>query len=335
MSDPASPVEALARRIIEAQGPISLAALMRLANAGLPESYYQAQQPFGGAGDFVTAPEISQMFGELLGLALADHWHNIGEPQAVDVTELGPGRGLLMADVLRIWQRSAPSLYRHGAVTMIEASPALAQAQAERLARHTHSVSWARDLPPGSAPILLLANEFFDGLPIQQFLRVDGGWRERLVNWDADRGFHDALGPVVTAAVEPEGDVWEQSPDSLDWASRIGKRLAERGGLALIVDYASRPGESSLRGISRHRRAEPLQGLGQIDLSAGVDFAALAGAAEAAGAKTYGPLGQGAYLRSLGIEARHAQLVGKASCRASAMDFSREAKVAAMASTMA
>ncbi len=305
-------IEALARRIIAAQGAISLAALMRLANAGLPESYYQSQQPFGGGGDFVTAPEISQMFGELLGLAVADQWQRMGGPRAADVVELGPGRGLLMADALRIWQRNAPDFYDGIEVTMIEASPALAQTQAERLKGHSHCVTWQKDLPDREVPLFLLANEFFDALPVQQFLRVGGGWRERLINWNATRGFHDALGPLFTASVAPDGDVWEHSPDSLDWAGRIGARLASHGGLALVIDYDNRPGESSLRGIARHRRAAPLEGLGQVDLSAGVDFAALATVATAAGAKAYGPVGQGAYLQALGIEARHAQLVARA-----------------------
>ncbi|MCA8929919.1 MAG: SAM-dependent methyltransferase [Alphaproteobacteria bacterium] len=308
----ANPVEALARRVIEAQGPISLAALMRLANAGLPESYYQSQQPFGSGGDFVTAPEISQMFGELLALAIADQWQRMGAPLPVDVVELGPGRGVLMADALRTWQRAAPGFYAGLRVTMIEASPALSQAQAERLKGHGHRVAWQPDLPARAAPLFLLANEFFDALPIQQFLRVEDGWRERLIAWDDARGFHDALGPLVAAEGLPEGEVWEHSPDSLDWAARIGERLALQGGLALIVDYDNRPGQTSLRGISRHRRAAPLEGLGQVDLSAGVDFAALAAAAVAAGAKAHGPVGQGAYLRALGIEARHAGLVARA-----------------------
>jgi len=307
------PIEALARRIIAAQGPISLAALMRLANAGLPESYYQAQQPFGSGGDFVTAPEISQMFGELLALAVADQWQRLGTPIAADVAELGPGRGLLMADALRIWQRAAPGFYGGIAVTMIEASPALAQAQAARLKGHSHCVTWQKDLPARQAPLFLLANEFFDALPVQQFLRTADGWRERLIAWDEARGFHDALGPLVTADRMPAGDVWEHSPESLAWAERIGARLATHGGLALIVDYENRPGQSSLRGIARHRRAAPLEGLGQVDLSAGVDFQALAAAASGAGAMAYGPVGQGAYLKALGIEARHAQLATRAS----------------------
>ena len=307
-----NPVEDLARRIIAAQGPISLAALMRLANTALPDSYYQSQQPFGGDGDFVTAPEISQMFGELLAIAAANHWLKMGGPQPVDVAELGPGRGLLMADALRIWQRAAPDFYEKLAVAMIEASPALAKLQAERLPSHSNRVTWQNDLPDRPAPLFLLANEFFDALPIQQFLRTEDGWCERLINWDEARGFHDALGPVIGAQLDQIGDVWEQSPETLDWAVRIGERLAIHGGMALIIDYASRPGETSLRGIRRHQRAAPLEGLGTTDLSAGVDFAALARAAESVGAKAYGPIGQGAYLLELGIEPRHAQLVAGA-----------------------
>jgi NADH dehydrogenase [ubiquinone] 1 alpha subcomplex assembly factor 7 len=312
MSEQENPIEALARRIIAAQGPISLAALMRLANTALPDSYYQANQPFGPAGDFVTAPEISQMFGELLALALADHWQQLGAPLPAEVVELGPGRGLLMADALRIWRQALPDFYRRIDVTMVEASSALARAQAERLGAEAARIAWSDDLPEGDAPLFLLANEFFDALPIQQFIRAEDGWRERLVNWDAARGFHDALGPVVVATGLPQGDVWEQSVEAQHWAARVGARLASCGGLALVIDYASRPGETSLRGVRRHHKAPPLEGLGATDLSAGVDFAAIARAAEKAGAKAYGPIGQGAFLRALGIEARHAQLSARA-----------------------
>ena len=312
MSGAKNPVEALARRIIAAQGPISLAAVMRLANTALPDSYYQANQPFGPSGDFVTAPEISQMFGELLALALADHWQQIGAPLPAHVVELGPGRGLLMADALRIWRQAVPDFYRCISITMVEASPALARAQAERLGAEATRIAWQADLPESDGPLFLLANEFFDALPIQQFLRTEDGWRERLVNWDEARGFHDALGPVVAAIREPEGDVWEQSTEALVWAERIGARLAGHGGLALVIDYANRPGETSLRGIRRHQKSAPLEALGATDLSAGVDFAAIAGAAEAAGAKAHGPIGQGMFLQALGIEARHAQLSARA-----------------------
>ena len=312
MSAAETPVEALARRIIEAQGPISIAALMRLANTALPESYYQAQEPFGGRGDFITAPEISQMFGEMLALALADQWQRMGAPAAVDVVELGPGRGVLMADILRTWRQAAPGLLAAASITMIEASQRLREVQRRTLGTHAARVTWAEALPESGRPLLLVANEFFDALPVRQFVRSGDGWRERLVNWTAERGFHDALGPVITAEEEPEGGLWEHSEEAQEWMARIAGRLAQTGGLALIVDYAAQPGETSLRGIRRHRKASPLESIGAVDLSAGVDFSLLARETGSHGALAHGPENQGPYLRRLGIEARHRQLAARA-----------------------
>lgn len=312
-----TPVADLARRIIDAQGPISIAALMRLANTALPDSYYQAQQPFGGQGDFITGPEISQMFGEMLALALADQWRRMGSPAAVDVVELGPGRGVLMADLLRTWRQAAPGLLEAASITMVEASERLQAVQRKTLQAHADRITWTNALPKkwsnSKRPLLLAANEFFDALPVQQFVRAADGWRERLVNWDDERGFHDVLGPQVSAEHEPEGGLWEYSPEGQEWMARIAQRLAKGGGMALIIDYASMPGETSLRGIARHRKVSPLEGLGTVDLSAGVDFALLARESQTQGAVAHGPVGQGPYLRRLGIEARHGQLASKAS----------------------
>lgn len=312
MTAPETPVEALARRIIEAQGPISIAALMRLANTALPESYYQAQEPFGAAGDFITAPEISQMFGEMLALALADQWQRMGAPGSVELVELGPGRGLLMADILRTWRQAAPGLLQAASITLVEASERLQAVQRQALRDHSDSIRWDQVLPDSGSPMLLIANEFFDALPVRQFVKAEDGWRERLVNWNAEDGFHDALGPAVTAEEEPDGDLWEHSEEAQEWMARIAARLAKTGGIAVVIDYASRPGETSLRGIRSHRKASPLEGLGAVDLSAGVDFALLAWEAESQGASGYGPVSQGAYLQALGIDARHAQLAAKA-----------------------
>lgn len=312
-----TPVADLARRIIDAQGPISIAALMRLANTALPESYYQSQEPFGGQGDFVTGPEISQMFGEMLALALANQWQRMGAPTEVDVVELGPGRGVLMADLLRTWRQAAPGLLKAATITMIEASERLQEVQKRTLQAHADRITWTDSWPKkwskSKRSILLAANEFFDAMPVQQFLRRPDGWRERLVNWDDERGFHDVLGPLITAEHEPEGNMWEFSPEAEEWMSQIAQRLAVGGGMALIIDYAGLAGETSLRGIAKHRKAPPLEGLGTVDLSAGVDFALLARESENQGAIAHGPVGQGPYLRRLGIEARHGQLVSKAS----------------------
>jgi NADH dehydrogenase [ubiquinone] 1 alpha subcomplex assembly factor 7 len=308
-------VAALARRIIAAQGPISIAAFMRLASTAVPESYYRSSRsggPFGREGDFVTAPEMSQMFGELLGLALAYHWKRMGSPRRIDLVELGPGRGTLMGDLLRTWARVAPDLLQGSSITLVEASENLRAAQATALKSYSIPIRWSDSIPDRDRPFFLVANEFFDALPVRQFVRTDTGWRERLVNWSEARGFHDVLGPLVTAVAEPRGDFVEHSQESLDWIGQIGRRVAGNGGLALIVDYASLHGRSSLRGISMHRKASPLARLGAIDLSAGVDFAALTVEARRKGAAVSGPIAQGAYFRALGIEARHAQLIANA-----------------------
>jgi len=248
----------------------------------------------------------------MLALALADQWQRMGAPASVDLVELGPGRGALMADVLRIWQRAAPSLLAAARVTLVEASERLRAEQKRALAAHADRLAWSDRLPGNGRPLFLIANEFFDALPVRQFVRTAEGWRERLVNWSEARGFHQVLGPVTRAMEEPEGDLWEHSAESMDWASRIGERLAADGGLALIVDYANRPGESSFRGIARHGKADPLVDLGAVDLSAGVDFPALTSEAGGQGAIAYGPVGQGSYLRALGIQTRHAQLAARA-----------------------
>jgi NADH dehydrogenase [ubiquinone] 1 alpha subcomplex assembly factor 7 len=217
-----------------------------------------------------------------------------------------------MADILRTWQRAAPGLLAGATVTLVEASARLKEQQQAALAPFGVQTEWAERLPETGRPMLLAANEFFDALPMRQFLRTPEGWRERLVNWTEERGFHDALGPLVDAEQVPQGDVWEYSPEAMLWAAAIGARLKASGGLALIIDYASRPGETSFRGIARHRRAGPLEQLGQVDLSAGMDFQATATAAAEAGARAYGPTGQGAYLAGLGIQARHDQLAARA-----------------------
>jgi NADH dehydrogenase [ubiquinone] 1 alpha subcomplex assembly factor 7 len=217
-----------------------------------------------------------------------------------------------MADMLRTWRQAAPGLLAAAAITMVEASQRLQEVQRRSLRSHTDRVTWREALPESTKPMLLVANEFFDALPVRQFVRADDGWRERLVNWTPKRGFHDALGPVITAVEEPEGKLWEHSEEAQEWMARIAGRLAAAGGLALIIDYAAQPGETSLRGIRRHRKASPLEGIGAVDLSAGVDFALLSREAGSQGAQAFGPEGQGPYLRRLGIEARHKQLVGRA-----------------------
>lgn len=312
----------LARRIA-LEGPLTVAQYMADCLGHPRFGYYLTRDPLGAAGDFTTAPEISQMFGELLGLWAAERWQAMGSPDPVIVAELGPGRGTLMADALRA-AKGVPGFLAAARMHLVETSPVLAERQRQLLAEY--DVTWHTDisaLPPG--PTVLLANEFFDALPIRQFVRDAGGWRERLVGLGDDGGLRFVLSPAQPAnplvpmalAAAPEGSTVEVCPAGLAIAGAIGRRLAETPGAALIVDYGtgrSAPGDS-LQAVKGHAFADPLADPGEADLTAHVDFQQLAQAALAAGAMSYGPVGQGAFLRALGIDHRAAALKDRANVR--------------------
>jgi NADH dehydrogenase [ubiquinone] 1 alpha subcomplex assembly factor 7 len=301
-------VSALHERIaalIAAQGPISVAEFMGLAN----RAYYAARDPFGTAGDFVTAPEISQMFGELLGLWCAQAWTDQGRPREKRLVELGPGRGTLMADALRALDR-VPGFRDDLDIVLVEASPALAALQRQRVP----TARWTDRFDAGLAdrPLFLLANEFFDALPIRQFVKTPGGWHERMIGSDGG-ALRFVLAPVANPAVQgdaPDGAVRETCPAAEAIAEEIGRVIADRGGAALAVDYGyDRPGfGETLQAVKAHTFAEVLRDPGETDLSAHVDFASLTAAVARGGAKAYGPVPQGAFLEALGIRARAARL---------------------------
>jgi len=290
------------RRLIETQGPIPVADYMALANA----HYYATRDPLGGGGDFVTAPEISQVFGELIGLALADLWVRAGRPAGIRYVELGPGRGTLAADALRAMRAAGLEPRVH----FVETSPVLRAAQAARVPY----ADWHDDLAalPADGPVLAVANEFFDALPVRQLVATPTGWRERLVTLEGGR-FTPAAGPRVPSAAIPEsvrsappGTVLEASPASLAWVRRLAERLNRHGGAALVVDYGHdrlSAGET-LQAVRRHGYADPWSEPGEADLTAHVDFESLARAACGAGALVHGPVGQGDWLVKLGIDAR-------------------------------
>jgi SAM-dependent MidA family methyltransferase len=299
------------RRLIEAQGPIPVADYMALANA----HYYATRDPFGAAGDFVTAPEISQMFGELIGLALADLWVRAGRPRGVRYVELGPGRGTLAADALRAMRAAGlePSVH------FVETSPVLRAAQAERVPR----AAWHGQLSglPADGPILAVANEFFDALPIHQLVAGPGGrWCERRVGVEVDRFVPVDGAPVPAAAIpaqlrrSPPGTILETSPASLGQARQLASRMIMHGGAALIVDYGHdrlSAGES-LQAVRMHDYADPWIDPGESDLTAHVDFEALGKAAAESGVEVHGPVPQGEWLARLGIDARAEALIGAA-----------------------
>ncbi|MEE8226986.1 MAG: SAM-dependent methyltransferase [Kiloniellales bacterium] len=315
----------LARRIAQ-QAPLSVADYMALALTDPECGYYMGRDPLGARGDFVTAPEVSQMFGELVGLWCADAWQRLGEPAEILLVELGPGRGTLMADALRA-ARPLPAFGDALRVHLVEISPALRACQAETLA--SVAPTWhdgLADLPEG--PLLLIANEFFDALPARQLVKTAAGWCERQVTLadgpgDAAPAFAFGLsapGPDAESAVPaalrgaPEGALFETSPSAARMAAEIGRRLAAHGGAAVIIDYGhgqSATGET-LQSVRGHARHDVLADPGSADLTCHVDFAALARAAREAGAETHGPVGQGVWLRRLGIEARAAGLTERA-----------------------
>lgn len=290
--------------LIRADGPLRLDRFMGLANA----QYYATRDPLGAAGDFTTAPEVSQLFGEMIALALVDHWERSGAPDRIRLVELGPGRGTLMADLLRA-ARVRPGFLAAAHVTLVETSPALRARQAAALAG-AERLDWteAFESVAADAPLYLVANEFFDALPIRQFARVEGRWHERFVGLDDGGAFRFLLSPALAPAESAGGDgIVEVNEPARAVAAAIGARLNRHGGLALAIDYGharSAPGDT-LQAVKAHRFADPLAEPGEADLTAHVDFVALA---RAAGATAHGPLTQGDWLRALGIEARAAAL---------------------------
>ena len=312
----------LLRRRIAREGPISLSDFMAAAMMDPEEGYYTTHDPFGSRGDFVTAPEVSQMFGELIGLWAVAQWQAIGMPRPFALIELGPGRGTLMADALRA-ARVSPPFLEALELRLVEASPTLEGLQRERIGSAGPDVSatWHRSLGNvPDEPMILIANEFFDALPIKQFQMTDRGWAERLVGLAANsEDFTFVLGPPspLNALRLPEGlrqavpgDKAEVSSAAMAAAAEIGRRLADSPGAALIIDYGQPQSTHAwtLQAVSKHRGQDPLLDPGEADLTAYVDFETIATSAREAGAETFGPIGQGPFLKALGIDARAERL---------------------------
>jgi NADH dehydrogenase [ubiquinone] 1 alpha subcomplex assembly factor 7 len=303
-------------RLIEAQGPLSVAQFMTMALHDPKAGYYATRDPFGSGGDFITAPEVSQMFGELLGLWIVQCWIDQGKPRA-RLMELGPGRGTLMSDALRA-ARLVPEFLSSIEVVMVEASPTLTAIQKETLKDTPCPIRWTErfeDRQDGR-PLFLLANEFFDALPIHQFVRTERGWCERMVVSVGDK-LEFTLAPDAlnitppNGVAAPMGALYETSPAATALAQQIGETIAHHGGAALIVDYgydADRGFGETLQAVGDHKFAGLLDSPGEADLSAHLDFAALANAAQAGGAKIFGTVKQRELLISLGIVQRAERL---------------------------
>ena len=314
MAEDIPPLAAEIRRRIAATGPMPVSEYMELCLSHPAYGYYMTRDPLGRAGDFITAPEISQIFGELLGLWAAEVWRLMGQPSAVSLIELGPGRGTLMLDALRA-AKAVPEFRNALTAHLVETSPALRQRQRETLSSLNATAQWhdqLADVP--EAPSIILANEFFDALPVNQVVRQSSGWHERIVDVDARgrlafgvaaeplRLFEQTLPLAVRAA--SLGTIYEWRSDHM--VLEMSRRIVHAGGAALVIDYGhtqSADGET-LQAVRDHAYSDPLAAPGLADLTAHVDFEALAFSADCIGARTHGPVEQGIFLRRLGIDTR-------------------------------
>ncbi len=321
MVDERAPLENEIRRLIAVAGPMPVAEYMRLCLTHPQYGYYLTRDPFGADGDFITAPEISQMFGELIGLWMASVWQQMGAPENVRVVELGPGRGTLMIDALRaakVVKDFSAAVVLH----LVEISPKLQLLQQRRLHGLEVPMLWhaaLADVPGG--PSIIIANEFIDALPVHQAVKQADGWHERVVEIAADGNLaigaaRDPL-PHFDATLprglrqSPAGSIYEWRSDTV--ALEIGRRV-RTDGAALIIDYGHAwygLGET-LQAVAGHSFADPLRSPGRVDLTAHVDFAALAHSAELIGARIHGPVSQRDLLRRLGIDQRAAALKARA-----------------------
>ena len=319
----AAPLETEIRRRIAAAGPMPVDQYMALCLGDPDHGYYTTRDPLGRGGDFITAPEISQMFGELIGLWVTALWKQMGSPAQVRMVELGPGRGTLMKDAMRAAQ-VVPGFREAVSIHLVEISPVLEELQERTLEPLSTPMAWhpsLSDVPDG--PSIVVANEFFDALPIKQAIKGENGWHERQVGIAADGKlafmmsadpipYFDRLLPEAVRAA-PKSSIFEWRADTA--AFDLGKRVADSGGAALVIDYghiASAAGDT-FQAVGRHAYADPLLAPGSVDLTAHVDFQALIRAAEAMGARGFGPIIQSRFLRRLGIETRATTLKTKAS----------------------
>jgi SAM-dependent MidA family methyltransferase len=329
MAEERSPLETEIRRLIAVAGPMSIAEYMRLCLTHPQYGYYVTRDPLGAHGDFVTAPEISQMFGELIGVWMVAVWQQMGAPENVRVVELGPGRGTLMNDALRA-AKVVGDFHAALVVHLVEISPKLQQAQEQLLEGLGVPILWHSALAEvPSGPVIIIANEFIDALPAHQAVKRADGWHERVVEIapsgelaigiarDPLPHFEATLPRGLRQA--PEGSVYEWRSDAV--ALEIGRRV-RTDGAALIIDYGHAwygLGET-LQAVAGHSFTDPLRAPGEADLTAHVDFAALAQSAQIIGGRIHGPISQRDLLRGLGIDKRAAALKTRAPERAAEID---------------
>ncbi|OOY05855.1 class I SAM-dependent methyltransferase [Thioclava sp. F28-4] len=299
---------------IAAEGPMRLDRYMSACLLHPEHGYYATRDPFGRAGDFITAPEISQMFGEMLGLCLAQAWLDQGRPAPFVLAEAGPGRGTLMADMLRA-MKAVPGMVEAAQVHLIEASPTLREIQRETLA--PHHVTWHETIDGlPEMPLFVVANEFLDALPIRQFQRDGDGWAERQVGLSDDGMLTPGLAPPsrlealeARMADTVPGDVVETCAAAVNFTETLAARIANQGGAALLIDYGNWHSKGdTFQALRAHEAVDPFAEPGEADLTAHVDFEPLAQAAQDAGAAVSGMTAQGVLLERLGITARAQRL---------------------------
>lgn len=313
-----TPLEHRIRALVRLEGPMSVFDYMALCLGDPEHGYYMAREPFGEAGDFVTAPEVSQMFGEMIGAFVVETWERLGRPAPFNLVEFGPGRGTLMADLLRVARR-VPAFVAAARLHLVETSPRLRAKQAASLAGQPLKPTWHDRLdtvPPG--PILVVANEFFDALPIRQFEFRDGAWRERVIGLDGAGELAFGLGPATLpagfvperAGRPEEGTVFEIAPVGIDVMRALAARVVADRGLVVAIDYGySGPAfGDTFQAIRAHTHVSTLGRPGEVDLTAHVDFAALGEAARRVGAAVHGPVEQGDFLLRLGLAERAGRL---------------------------
>lgn len=305
-------------RLIGASGPISVAEYMATCLFDPEHGYYTTREPFGVAGDFTTAPEISQMFGELVAVWLYSAWKASGSPAGATFAEIGPGRGTLMKDMLRVLGRLDPAFAANTSVALIETSPRLRDVQKATLAASGVDIIWHESIATlPQAPLFIVGNELFDAIPTRQFVRAADGWNERAIGIDANGELAFATGParIDTAVLPPEaatavaGTIFEFAPARTAMMETIAERIAAHGGAGLFFDYGHlRPGlGDTLQALCKHRYEDVLANPGEADLTSHVDFAALAGAARANGLEAHGTT-QGEFLLAMGLLERAGSL---------------------------
>jgi len=315
LPEPIADLGAIINMQIRQHGPISVASYMGLALTHPRKGYYKHGTSIGAAGDFITAPEISQMFGELIGFFFVNLWQQMAAPKPVTLLELGPGRGTLMADILRVATR-APGFAEAASVELFETDPVLLAEQRTKL--EAYHPTWIQNFDlAADSPLLVIANEFFDALPIRQFVRGKDGWHERMIGLrDDKRVFGLSPTPIPTASLPeqvrdaPEGAVYEAGLAASEVMKRLAAAVSRRGGAILAIDYGYAPTQTgeTLQAVRNHAYADPLDAPGETDLSAHVDFGALGDIARAAGLAAHPLANQGDFLKDLGITARAAAL---------------------------